>query len=112
MAALTDRLTVVLFVVCGVLLLSMGGAIFAAPLSLPLLYLGVRRHPTPAFRWTGGVLAALTAGEAAWAVVYVVAGEAEPVVWLVPLVAALGVLAAFVVIARPVAAAGGAARPS
>lgn len=93
-------LRVALFVFCGLLLMSMGGAVVAAPVTLPLLYLAVRGHPTPAFRWAGGVLGGLTAVELAWAVVYVVAGEDMPTIWLVPSTVGLVVQAAFVTVRR------------
>jgi len=81
------RLGVVLFVVSGVLLLSFGGAVVAAPVTLPLLALVVHRHPARAFRWAGGVLGGLTVVELAWAVVYFFGGETKPSIWLVPLAA-------------------------
>jgi hypothetical protein len=88
-------LRVALFVVSGFLLMSMGGAVFAAPLTLPLMYLAVRSHPTAGYRWAGGVVAGLTAVELAWAVVYVVGSEEQPSIWLVPLAVGLAVLVAF-----------------
>jgi len=94
MAALR-RLSVGLFVVSGLLLASWGGAVFAAPVTLPLMWLAVRRHPTRPFRWAGGAIAALTAVELAWAAVYALVGEAQPAIWLVPLVAGLCVLGLF-----------------
>jgi hypothetical protein len=95
-----DRLSVALFVVCGLLLMSMGGAVVAAPVTLPLMYLAVRRRPTPGFRWAGGVIAALTAPELAWAIVYVVDGEEAPQIWLLPLAVTVAVLVLFVTIGR------------
>ncbi len=90
-----DNLAAGLFIVAGLLLASMGGAVFAAPITLPLMYLAVRHHPTGPFRWAGGVIAALTTVELAWAVVYFVGGEEQPSIWLLPLLAGLGVLALF-----------------
>ncbi len=90
-----DNLSIGLFVVAALLLGSMGGAVFAAPVTLPLMYLAVRRHPTAPFRWGGGVIAALTALELVWALVYVFSGEEQPSIWLVPLVAGLAVLVLF-----------------
>jgi hypothetical protein len=80
---------VVLFCVAAFLLISMGGAIIAAPLTVPLMFLATRRHPTAAFRSIGAVLIGATVAEAAWAVTYVVVSEAKPWIWVVPLVAAL-----------------------
>jgi len=90
-----DNLAVGLFVVAGLLLASMGGAVFAAPFTLPLMYLAVRHHPTRPFRWAGGSVAAVTTVELAWAVVYLVGGEEQPSIWLLPLLAGLSVLALF-----------------
>jgi len=55
------------FIVAGVLLLSMGGAIIAAPATIPLMFVAVRRHPTRVFRIAGTLIAVLTAAELAWA---------------------------------------------
>ena len=96
----TKGLSVALFLVAGFLLMSFGGAVVAAPLTPPLLYLAVRRHPTPAFSWAGGVIAGLTAVEVAWAVVYVLEGETTPSIWVVPLVTGLAVLAGLVATGR------------
>jgi 4-hydroxybenzoate polyprenyltransferase len=87
------RLSIGLFLLCGLLLLTWGGAVAAGPVTLPLTYLAVRRHPTRPFRWVGGVLAGLTMVEVAWAVVYVLDSETRPSIWLVPLAAGLTVLA-------------------
>lgn len=94
------RLSVGLFLLSGLLLMTMGGAVVAAPLTLPLMYLAVRRHPTAPFRWVGGVLAGLSALELAWAVVYVVAEETKPAIWLAPLATGLAVVALFVLARR------------
>jgi hypothetical protein len=94
-SVLVDNLAAGLFVVAGLLLASMGGAVFAAPVTLPLMYLAVRHHPTRPFRLAGGAVAALTAVELAWAVVYFAGGEEQPSIWLLPLLAGLGVLALF-----------------
>lgn len=91
----TSRLSVGLFLLSGFLLMSMGGAVVAAPVTLPLMYLAVRRHPTAAFRWAGGVLAALTTVELVWAVVYLVADETKPSIWLLPLASGIAVLGLF-----------------
>ena len=62
---------VVVFVVAALLLTSIGGAgIVAAPITLPAIYLVVRRHPTTAFKVAGVVIGGLTLLEVAWAVVY------------------------------------------
>jgi hypothetical protein len=76
--------------VAAVLLLSMGGAIVAAPVTVPLLALVGRRHPRRAVRWVAVVVAAGTVGEVAWALTYLTLGEVQPGIWLVPLGAAAG----------------------
>ena len=92
------RWTAGAFVVAAFLLVSMGGAILAAPLTLPVMYVGVRRHPTHPFRVIGGLLSALTVGEIVWAGVYFTLGESEPWIWVLPLIGALAVVLAY---ARP-----------
>ena len=87
----------VTFVVAGFLLLSMGGAIVAAPLTVPLMYVASRRHPTPGFRVTAIVLIALTVAEVVWALTYLTVEDAQPWIWLLP---ALGALTAVAVSRR------------
>jgi hypothetical protein len=62
------------------LLLSMGGAILAAPVMLPLLWWAARTA-TGGVRLLGVILAALVVGEVAWAGVYLVVGERQPSIW-------------------------------
>jgi hypothetical protein len=70
------------------LLLSMGGAVVAAPLMLPLLYLVARADRTsPALRAAAVTVAALTVVEVAWAATYLAIDEAQPWIWLVPVAA-------------------------
>lgn len=83
------RLTTVTFLVSGFLLFSMGAAIVAAPVTRLLLF-AVAQRPTRRVRWTAGVLAALTTAEAGWAATYVLVGEAEPAIWLLPTLAGIG----------------------
>jgi len=76
------------------LLLSMGGAIVAAPLTLPFLYLAIRAEPGRAgVRAAAVAVAALTVAEIAWAATYLAMAEAEPWIWLIPVVAAAGTAA-------------------
>ncbi len=90
---------VVLFVVAAVLLTSIGGlGIAAAPVTLPLLFLAVRAHPTRPFRVAGSVIGGLTAAELSWGMLYLVAGEMPVVSWLVPVAAALATGFAFVTV--------------
>jgi hypothetical protein len=74
--------------VAALLLVSMGGAVVAAPVTVPAL-VWVARGCAGGLRAAAVVVAALTAAELGWALVYLVAGEAEPVIWLVPLVTGL-----------------------
>ena len=56
------------FVVAGILLASIGGlGVVAAPVTLSLLLVVVRRHPSRPFRVAGAVVGGLTAAELAWA---------------------------------------------
>ncbi len=80
------------------LLISMGGAIVVAPLSLPLLAWTARGTPSPALRVLAIALAALTAAEVGWALAYVTMGEAQPWIVAVPVVAAF-LVAGFLVAA-------------
>jgi hypothetical protein len=81
------------------LLLSMGGAIVAAPLTLPLLYLAARGEGAgAALRVAAAAIAALTVAEVAWAATYLALTEAQPWIWLLPVAAAAATVAAF---ARP-----------
>jgi len=69
------------------LLLSFGGGILAAPLSLPLLAWTARSTPSGRTRVFAAVLAGLTAAEVAWAAVYVTVGERGPWIFAIPIVA-------------------------
>ena len=84
----------VLFAVAAFLLASMGGAIVAAPVTVPLMVLAARRHPTPAFRSAATALVALTMGEVVWALTYLAVEEDMPWIWLLPLLGTLGAGAA------------------
>jgi len=68
------------------LLISMGGAILAAPVTLPLLWFSIR-DPDLSRPWrvTAAVVLALTVAEFTWAAVYLTLGEAKPSIWLLPL---------------------------
>jgi len=85
-----------LVAVSAVLLLSMGGAIIAAPLTLPLLYLALRGGRMGAgLRTAAVVVAALTVAEVAWAATYLTVEEAQPWIWLLPVAAGVGTAGAF-----------------
>ncbi len=90
----------VVVAVGGFLLLSMGGAILAAPLMLPLLYLTIRSDRAGAgLRAAAVLVATLTVAEIAWAATYLAVAEARPWIWLLPVVA--GSTAAAVFARRP-----------
>ena len=92
----------VLVAVSAFLLLSMGGAIVAAPLTLPLLYLAVRNGELGAgLRLAAVVITALTVAEVAWAATYLAVAEGQPWIWLIPVGAGAATAAA---LARPPAA--------
>jgi hypothetical protein len=83
-----------------VALASVGGAgVYLAPAILPLQGLAARRSPRGPFLIVWSFLAAATAAEGTWGLVYVTIGEVGPLVWLLPLLA--GVAAAFFVVAVP-----------
>ena len=86
----------VLVAVSAFLLLSMGGAIVAAPLTLPLLYLALRGGRMGAgLRVFALVIAALTVAEVAWAATYLTVEEAQPWIWLLPVAAAAATAGTF-----------------
>jgi hypothetical protein len=98
---------VVLFCVAGFLLVSMGGAIVAAPLTVPLMFLVTRRHPTRAFRTAGTALTGATVAEVVWALTYIAAGEAEPWIWILPLLSAIAAMGPLVTASHPQRTSGG-----
>jgi len=74
----------------------MGGAIVAAPLTLPLLYLAIRAERGVAgVRAAAVAVAALTVGEIAWAAVDLAVAERQPWIWLLPVAAGWGAGAFF-----------------
>jgi hypothetical protein len=83
--------------VAAFLLISMGGAIVAAPVTLPLLVVALRRDVLKGWlRWAAIAIAGLTVVEVAWAATYVTAGEAKPWIWLVPAAAGIAATTALV----------------
>jgi hypothetical protein len=84
-----------------VLLLSMGGAIFAAPVIVPSLVVLARSHRTRAYRAVTGVLVGLIAAEVVWAATYLTIEESQPWIWLLPLTAGLAAGAALVASTAP-----------
>jgi hypothetical protein len=86
----------VLVAVSAFLLLSMGGAIVAAPLTMPLLYLAVQSDRIGAGLRTAAVtIATLTVAEVAWAATYLTMAEAKPWIWLLPLAAGAAAASTF-----------------
>ena len=75
--------------VCTVLLVSYGGAIVAAPLTVPLLLLAARASSSTGYRISAGIVVVLTIAEFGWGLTYLTLGEARPMIWLVPTVATL-----------------------
>jgi hypothetical protein len=69
-------------------------AILAAPVLLPLLWWAAQTTTTTTttttrgVRLIGAILAALVAGEVAWAGVYLVVGERQPYIWALPALSA------------------------
>lgn len=89
-------LGVVLFAIAALLLTSIGGlGIVAAPVTLPLLFLVVRAHPTRAFRTAGALIGGITAAELGWALLYAVGGEVPVAIWLVPILCGVAAAVAF-----------------
>lgn len=72
-----------------VLLASAGGGFLVVPLLTPL-HVRAARNAGPVGRVGWPLAAGFGLGMAAWAGVYVAAGEAQPAIWLVPLIAAVG----------------------
>jgi hypothetical protein len=92
-----------LLAVSAVLLLSMGGAVVAAPVTVPALVWAARRRLRGGLRAAAVAVAALTAAELGWAAVYLAVGETEPAIWLVPLAAGLATALAAALPARRMA---------
>jgi hypothetical protein len=89
------RWAVAVLAVSAVLLISMGGAIVAAPATLPLLFVALRRQALAGWlRGAAVAVSGLTVMEVAWALTYVAAGEAKPWIWLLPAAAGIAATAA------------------
>ena len=72
------------------LLLTYGGAIFAAPITIPLLtYSTARRILTGWWGILNGVALVLTLAQSTWAVVYFTLGESAPAIWIIPIIITL-----------------------
>lgn len=85
------------------LLISFGGAIVAAPVTAPLLVLSARSSPSKGYRVWAGVVVVLTIAELVWGLTYLAFGEAEPMIWLLPMLATLGVIFGYVRLSRAAA---------
>jgi hypothetical protein len=94
-----------LVAVSTVLLISFGGAIVAAPVTAPLLLLSARASTSKAYRIWAGIVVALTIAELAWALTYLAVADAEPAIWLAPMLAMLATIFAYVrLLAEPAGA--------
>jgi hypothetical protein len=82
------------------LLGSMGGAILAAPVLLPLLW-WTNRTTGGWVRVLSAILAALVVGEVTWAGVYLVVGERQPYIWTLPALSAAVTVWLMLVTTRP-----------
>ena len=82
------------------LLISFGGAIVAAPVTIPLLLLVARASPSKGYRVWAGIVVVFTIAEVAWALTYLVVGEAKPAIWLVPTLATVGVILGYARLSR------------
>src|SRR5205807_6528258 len=91
----------ILLVVTLVLMSSMGGGFLALPLLIPAHIWAARRSGRVG-RVAWPVLPAVSVLMLVWAVVYVLAGESKPTIWLLPLVALVGALCGTVRLAVPV----------
>lgn len=92
---------IVVLAAAGVLLLSMGGAIVATPVTTPLMIRAARRHPGRAWRPPAALLGAATLAEVAWAATYLTVGESRPWIWLLPLATASITASAILRMPRP-----------
>jgi hypothetical protein len=92
---------VILFVIAAFLLISMGGAIFAAPITLPLMFVAVRRRPSTPCRAAATVIGGLTAAEVVWAGTYLALTEAKPWIWLLPSLGTALAIYVFLALAPP-----------
>lgn len=91
----------VLVAVCTVLLVSYGGAIVAAPVTVPLLFLAARSSTSNGYRVCAGVVVVLTIAELMWALTYLTLGEARPLIWLVPMLATLAAGVIYAHLSKP-----------
>jgi hypothetical protein len=74
---------------CAILLVTFGGAVVAAPLTIPLLVRTGRTATSGTIRVLAALVAGLTAAQVAWALVYIAVGESQPSIWLMPAAACL-----------------------
>ncbi|HET8929832.1 MAG TPA: hypothetical protein VFN21_04160 [Acidimicrobiales bacterium] len=83
----SDVFVTVTFPVSAFLLVTMGAAIVGAPLTVPALTV-IARTRRGWKRAVSVALAMLTVAEVGWAATYVVAAEAKPWIWVVPVLCA------------------------
>ena len=89
-----------LLAVSAILLVSYGGAILAAPITVPLLFAAARSSSSNGYRIGAGIVVTLTIAELAWALTYFAIGEAAPAIWLVPTLATLATVAGYARLSR------------
>lgn len=78
----------VLIVGTAILLLSFGGAIWAAPVTIPLLIYAICKVKlTCRWRIIAALILALTVTQCTWAIMYITVGESNPSVWIAPIAA-------------------------
>ena len=97
---LARGLTKLILVAATLLCLSSMVLFIVTPVFLPLQWWAARRS-TVVGRVGWGALAGLGMGMTAWAAVYALAGEAQPVIWLIPLAVVVAVVEFFVRRATP-----------
>ena len=106
------RSDLAVFGAAGFLLLSMGGAIMGAPVTVPLMIRAAGRQRGRPWRPAAALLGAATLAEVAWAATYLTIGEARPWIWLLPLATAGLTAWAILRFARSAPRDGGGPRPS
>lgn len=81
-------------------MLSMGGGFLALPLLVPA-HVSAARRSAPVGRVLWSALPVTTAGMVTWSLTYLAVGEAQPLIWLLPVVACVGAGLGMVQFTRP-----------
>lgn len=89
-----------MFLVSILAAISIGGGFVFGVVLVPLHWVCARRSGTPlgSLLWT--LLGALLVAEIAWAITYLVGGESMPVIWVVPVLAAVATIVFFYLTTR------------